>query len=76
MNKKLAHVLTIVFIGVCAWVFFVGVALQGIDKEEVVYCNRIEGYSKEYDNFTITKWESEMCKAHGFNIKAPTAPLQ
>ena len=59
------------------------VASTALDKNEVAECHELERQSKEFGEliindengnpkplFYITKWQDEMCRAHGLNINA------
>lgn len=60
----------IVFVLVLAVVFgyFVN---QGIDRQEVVDCLKLEQQSKDFDLFFLTANEKAMCDSHGIIIVAP-----
>lgn len=43
----------------------------GLQRSEIVYCNKIKDYSRQYAHFYITQWEKDMCDHYGIEIHAP-----
>ena len=54
----------------CA-IAFGALVMSGMDKSEIVTCNKLVEQSKQYDNFFITKIDDDMCRHHGIVIDAP-----
>lgn len=66
--KKIAKKLGIIAVILIAGFGFFLLFSHGFDKQEVVECMTLEGYSKEFDSFFITKWQDEMCRRQGIII--------
>ena len=57
--------IAIVLIGAFVWSL-----KTGIEKSEVVECNKLEDQSKVFPNWFATEWQVEMCKAHNIDLSA------
>lgn len=55
--------------GVLVGLYFV--LSLGIDRSEIVECNKLKGQEAEFDQFFLTKWQKEQCDGHGIFINAP-----
>lgn len=44
---------------------------KAIEKSEVVECLKLQTYSEQFNEFYLTKSESEMCESHDIVIHAP-----
>ena len=43
----------------------------GLDRQEVVDCNKMQSQSMQYSNFYLLQWQKDMCDAHNIIIEAP-----
>ena len=52
-------------------ILFAWLLNTGLDKQELVACNKLKSYSQAYNAFYLTVDEKAMCDAHGVYIDAP-----
>ncbi len=71
--KDAIAMIGLIVIAVACAVGFITVFIHGMEKQEIVTCNKLVDQSKQYDNFFITKSDDEMCRTHGIIIDAPVA---
>lgn len=65
---KTVVVYSLVLLTFFAFVYALGL---GIDRQEVVTCNKLQLQASTYDAFYLTKSEKEMCDYHNIKISAP-----
>jgi hypothetical protein len=69
--KDAIAMIGLIIIAVACAIGFITVFIHGMDKQEVVNCNKLVEQSKQFDGFFITKSDDEMCRHHGIVIDAP-----
>lgn len=63
---------TLIAIGIIVSVTIIGwSAISGMDKSEVVECNKWQSQAVEYSGFYLTHWQADQCRAHNITINAP-----
>ena len=76
LKKTIKDAIAMLFFIIVAIVIASGfgmLIMSGLEKNEVVTCNKLVSQSKEFKNagFFITKIDDEMCRSHNIIIDAP-----
>lgn len=56
---------------VCAVIVFGFILNIGMNKSEVVNCNKWKAEASEYANYYLLQWQADQCAAHNIEIDAP-----
>lgn len=70
MKTSFVYHLTGLAIAIPICLLFWQLFSYAVDRVEIVECLKLERYSIEFaPHFTMTDYESAMCKSHGFDIQ-------
>lgn len=69
--KDAIAMIGLIIIAVACAIGFIAVFVHGMEKQEIVTCNKLVEQSKQFSGFFITKSDDEMCRSHDIVIDAP-----
>lgn len=53
-------------------VMLIGLVIEsGINKGEIVECNKWQEHAAMYEGFYLVQWQKDQCDAHQITINAP-----